>query len=75
MLSSMFNGQVTPAVGISLGVDRLLAGLIEMELLKTQTTPSHILVGVFSESERILSYHVASKLRAEGLNQRAPPKM
>ena len=72
-LLSMFNGQVTPAVGISLGVDRLLAGLIEMELLKTQTTPSHILVGVFSKSERILSYHVASKLRAEGLNAEVFP--
>ena len=72
-LLSMFSGQEIPAVGISLGVDRLLYGLIEMGLLEPQSSPSQVLVGVFSDSERKLSYAVADSLRSGGLNAEVYP--
>ncbi|MBV70133.1 MAG: histidine--tRNA ligase [Myxococcales bacterium] len=72
-LLSMFSGQEIPAVGISLGVDRLLYGLIEMGLLEAQASPSDALIGVFSSDERKLSYTVAEKLRLNGLNAEVYP--
>ncbi|MEE2757222.1 MAG: histidine--tRNA ligase [Myxococcota bacterium] len=72
-LLSMFSGQEIPAVGISLGVDRLLYGLIEMGLLEAQASPSDALIGVFSTDERKLSYTVAASLRREGINAEVYP--
>jgi histidyl-tRNA synthetase len=72
-LLSMFGGQEVPAVGISLGVDRLFYGLLEMGILKEQASPSSVLVGVFSPEERTLSYQVATALRASGCNVEVYP--
>ena len=72
-LLSMFGGQDIPAVGISLGVDRLFYGLLEAGLLQEQRSPTTLLVGVFSEGERKLSYDVAAKLRAAGINAETYP--
>jgi len=67
-LLSMFGGADVPAVGISLGVDRLFYGLIELGFLQEKLTPTEVLVGVFSADERALSYRTASALREAGLN-------
>ncbi len=72
-LLSMFGGQDIPAVGISLGVDRLFYGLVEAGLLETQRSPTAILVGVFSEGERKLSYELATTLRGAGINVETYP--
>ncbi len=72
-LLSMFGGAGVPAVGISLGVDRLVYGLMELGLLESQQSPTQVLVGVFSDEERTLSYGVASKLRAAGITAEVYP--
>ena len=66
-LVSMYGSQDLPAVGISLGVDRLLYALMEMGLLEEAMSPAEVLVGVFSAEERSLSYGVARELRAAGI--------
>jgi len=67
-LVAMYGGQDIPAVGISLGVDRLLYALMEMGLLDDTANPADILVGVFSAEERSLSYGLAQTLRDAGIN-------
>ena len=66
-LLGMFGGRPVPAVGISLGVDRLLAGLTELELVSTQASPTQVLVTLFDEASRDVSYAVAGALRAAGV--------
>jgi len=72
-LLSMFGGAETPAVGISIGVDRLFYGLMELGIIEAKSSPSDLLVGVFSEAERALSYKVATMLRTAGINAEIYP--
>jgi histidyl-tRNA synthetase len=72
-LLSMFGGAETPAVGISIGVDRLFYGLMELGVLREQSSPSNLLVGVFSKEERPLSFKVATILRSAGINTEVYP--
>jgi histidyl-tRNA synthetase len=72
-LLSMFGGPGVPAVGISVGVDRLLFGLMELGLLESKQSPTQVLVGVFSDEERSLSYGLAAQLRAAGINTEVFP--
>ncbi len=65
-LLSMFTGKDMPAVGISVGLDRLLAGLIELQLVQGRQTPTQALVTVFSPSERRHATALAQTLRAHG---------
>lgn len=66
-LLSMFGGQNVPAVGISLGVDRLFAGLLEMGLIKAQPTPTQVLVTVFDADGLAASHGIARTLREAGI--------
>lgn len=67
-LLDMFTGSATPAVGISVGLDRLLAGLMELGLIKSRETPALALVTVFSNETRAYSTRVANTLREAGLS-------
>ena len=66
-LLGMFGGQSNPAVGISLGVDRLLAGLTELGLAGELASPTKVLVTVFGEETRAYSYAVGGALRDAGV--------
>lgn len=66
-LLAMFGGDSIPAVGISLGVDRLFYGLQELKLVKEQASPTQVLVTVFDEGTRAQAYQVAERLRAAGV--------
>jgi histidyl-tRNA synthetase len=66
-LLGMFGGESIPAVGISLGVDRLFYGLQELKLVREQASPTQVLVTVFDESTRAQAYQVAATLRAAGV--------
>ena len=67
-LVGMFAGRDLPAVGISLGVDRLFAALRELGKLETRSTPAQVMVIQFSESGAPDAYHLAAKLRAAGVS-------
>lgn len=66
-LLAMFGGESIPAVGISLGVDRLFYGLQELGLVREQASPTQVLVTVFDETTRPQAYQVAATLRAAGV--------
>ena len=66
-LLGMFGGESIPAVGISLGVDRLFYGLQELKLVREQASPTQVLVTVFDEGTRAQAYQVAATLRAAGV--------
>ena len=61
-LLGMFGGASEPAVGISLGVDRLFAGLLELGLVEADGNPTRVLVTVFDDSTRPASYALAGAL-------------
>jgi histidyl-tRNA synthetase len=66
-LAALFTKQRLPGVGASLGLDRLLAAMEEMNLLPKVGTPAPVLVVQF-EAERLARYHgMARQLRAEGI--------
>ena len=59
-----FGGKPTPAVGISLGIDRLV-DFIQLELGRTKTT---IYVAPVNENVREKAIEISSELRSLGLN-------
>jgi histidyl-tRNA synthetase len=66
-LVGVFRGQPVPAVGISLGIDRLLEGLVELGVLKTQGAVAPVLVTLFAKETAAYSARVARLLRAAGI--------
>ena len=66
-LIGLFRGNDIPAVGISLGVDRLLAGLTELDLVQSVSSTASVLVPVFSEDTQTATLQLAAHLRAAGL--------
>ncbi len=66
-LMDMFSGRPTPAVGISLGVDRLLAALTELGLVASRKASAHAFFCLFSEADYAHVCQVANRLRAHGI--------
>ena len=66
-LASLYTNQELPGVGASLGVDRLLAAMDELEMLEGRSAPARVLVTVFDESLALTSVAAAASLRREGI--------
>ncbi|HRU07457.1 MAG TPA: histidine--tRNA ligase, partial [Candidatus Brocadiia bacterium] len=66
-LISLFIGKDMPAVGISVGLDRLLAGLIELKRVEAPKSVVEVYVAVFDEETRPAALALAARLRAAGL--------
>ena len=66
-LIGMFGKQAVPAVGISLGLDRLLAALAELGLAASDGGAASVYVTVFDEERRAASVAIANRLRAAGV--------
>ncbi len=72
-LAGLYTKQQLPGVGASLGLDRLLAALEELQLLGTTTTPAPVLMVQFA-AEYIGPYqHMARALRAGGIGVEVYP--
>jgi histidyl-tRNA synthetase len=66
-LAGVYTKQALPGVGASLGLDRLVAAMEELDLLQKTATTAPVLVVQFT-AERLGDYHrVARDLRAEGI--------
>jgi histidyl-tRNA synthetase len=73
-LAALFTNQPLPGVGASLGLDRLLAAMEELGLLKTEQTPAPVLVVQFDES-RVADYlRIGRVLRAAGIGTEVFPQ-
>jgi len=73
-LAGLFTKERLPGVGASLGLDRLIAAMEELNLLGTKTTPAPVLVTQFDD-ERLGDYlRVARMLRAAGIGTEVFPE-
>ena len=66
-LIGMFAGKELPAVGISLGIDRLFSALKELDLLDACSQPADVMVCQFSPELLGASFEAAATLRAAGI--------
>jgi histidyl-tRNA synthetase len=74
-LASLYTKQVLPGVGASLGLDRLLAAMEELNMLGTASTPAPVLMTQFS-AEYLGAYEkMARTLRAEGIGVEIYPEL
>ena len=72
-LAGLYTRQQLPGVGASLGLDRLLAAMEELQLLPKAATPAPVLMVQF-EAARLGDYQrVARSLRAEGIGVEVYP--
>lgn len=67
-LIGMFGKQTVPAVGISLGLSRLLAALRELELVSSDGAAADVFVTVFGPAQAAASVRAAQVLRAAGIS-------
>jgi histidyl-tRNA synthetase len=65
-LASLYTSQRLPGIGASLGVDRLLAALEELDLIDRKTTPAEVLVTYFDADRRNDYVALARRLRTAG---------
>nr|WP_254513622.1 histidine--tRNA ligase [Anatilimnocola floriformis] len=66
-LAGLFTKQELPGIGASLGLDRLLAAMEELQLLEKVSTPAPVLVAFF-DKERLNDYlQIAALIRRGGI--------
>ena len=73
-LAGAYTKQQLPGIGASLGLDRLLAAMEELELVEPASTPAHVLVTYFEQSQLNTYLLLASQLRAAGINVELYPE-
>jgi len=72
-LAELFTTQALPGVGASLGLDRLLAAMQELNLLQEVSTPAPILVTQMDKKYTPEYLRLARNLRLNGLNVEVYP--
>ncbi len=66
-LAALFTKELLPGVGASLGLDRLLAGMEELKMVASASTPATVFIAFF-DPQRLVDYlRLAANLRAAGL--------
>ncbi len=66
-LIGLFAGEEIPAVGISVGIDRLISALEELKLLPKARSTAAVLVTIFAPETRMYSLRAAAELRRAGV--------
>lgn len=72
-LASKFTSQQLPGVGASLGLDRMLAAMEELGMVKTASTPAPVLITMFDQNHSLDYVMLARKLRAAGVGVEVYP--
>jgi len=57
-----------PAVGVSMGIDRLFVALKEMELLRDSASSCTVLISILQQDDSALMFELASTLRNAGIS-------
>ncbi|MEK6248712.1 MAG: histidine--tRNA ligase [Planctomycetales bacterium] len=66
-LAELYTRQQLPGIGASLGLDRLLAAMDELQLMERTATPAEVFI-VFFDADRLGDYlRLAAQLRESGL--------
>lgn len=73
-LAELFTKEKLPGVGASLGLDRLLAAMEELGMIKQTSTPAQVLITMFDE-KRLGDYvKLGRRLRAAGISTEVYPQ-
>ena len=67
-LIGMFGKEAIPAVGVSLGLERIIVAMEELGMLPTSSPSAEVFVTVFNESLRGYSAQAAALLRKAGIS-------
>ncbi|MBX3473232.1 MAG: histidine--tRNA ligase [Planctomycetes bacterium] len=67
-LIGLFMNEEVPAVGISVGIDRLIAALEELKKLPPGRASAQVLVTIFDEAGTAYAQRIARELRNAGIN-------
>jgi histidyl-tRNA synthetase len=73
-LIGMFTGKEMPAVGTTLGLDRIYTAMQQLSLLDDVKTSTKVLVGNFGEGTLTESLKLVSELRKAGINTEFYPE-
>ena len=73
-LAELYTKRQLPGIGASLGLDRLLAAMEELEMIDRVKTPADILVTYFDKKALGNYLEIAANLRAEGLKVEVYPE-
>ena len=72
-LAELYTDKELPGVGASLGLDRLLAAMEELDMLQNSSTPAPVLIPYFDKS-RLKDYlSLATRLRKAGIGTEVFP--
>lgn len=66
-LAKLYTKQHLPGIGASLGLDRLIAAMEQLQMLPSASTPAPVLVAYFDESHRDDYLRLAANLRSAGI--------
>lgn len=67
-LVGMFSGQNIPATGTTIGIERIIDVMTELNMLPESKTKTQVLVTIFDEATRNSSLELAKNLRSSGIN-------
>jgi histidyl-tRNA synthetase len=74
-LIGMFGEENIPAVGVSIGVDRLMVVIKELEIIESLPPVTSILVAIYEEENFYFGIKIANILREVGLNVELYPEV
>lgn len=72
-LAGLFTKRELPGIGASLGLDRLLAAMEELEMIKKVRTPAQVFIPYFAKDSLHDYLRLAANLRAAGLSVEVYP--
>ncbi|MCU0646126.1 MAG: histidine--tRNA ligase, partial [bacterium] len=67
-LVGMFSGQNIPATGTTIGIERIIDVMTELNMLPESKTKTRVLVTIFDAATRNASLDIAKNLRSAGIN-------
>ncbi|MFG0262365.1 MAG: histidine--tRNA ligase [Novipirellula sp. JB048] len=73
-LAGLYTKQHLPGIGASLGLDRLIAAMEQLNLLPSVSTPASVFVAYFDEAHRDDYLRLASNLRSAGIGTEVYPE-
>lgn len=72
-LAELYTKQHLPGIGASLGLDRLLAAMEQLQLLPTASTPAPVFIAYFDRTHRDDYLRLATNLRRAGIGAEVYP--
>jgi len=73
-LAELYTNQELPGVGASLGLDRLLAAMEELEMIEPEATPAEIFVPFFDKTRYLDYLQLAASVRTAGYGVEVYPE-